>query len=113
GQPCVATPRNVRGLASRVSNCLRRIAAHDRYTDRRPTRGIKQMEYPRSRRGHHERCPDQTPVRPWCDLASPARATSTTQKTLICSGFVKPSDGLEPCDGAFFERLQASHAPKK
>jgi hypothetical protein len=35
-------------------------------------------------------------VRPWCDLVSPEPATRSVNKPLICSGFFKPSDGLEP-----------------
>jgi hypothetical protein len=40
--------------------------------------------------------PARAAVRPRCDLVSPWSATSRENKPLICSGFCKPSDGLEP-----------------
>ena len=39
---------------------------------------------------------DSTSVRPACDLVSPNKSTNVPKKPLICSGFLKPSDGLEP-----------------
>ena len=42
------------------------------------------------------RCRVSERARPACDLASAERATGKVHEPLICGGFFKPSDGLEP-----------------